>query len=572
MCSKLVVGGASASIIALSIVAIVAFFITKDAISDTGVNGLNAVATNQYQQIVTLFESYEGDLDSISGDTQLRRSLLKFLSNGDLVEHFRVTQVLTDRVSAGTGGHSFHLHNHDGQIIASSEPGHIGPSSYDATESSFVIDADPTTMNTDTSEIRLSAPIMLNGSAIAYATLNRQIDELNDIVTQNVGRGETGESIVLARDTSGDIRFVTDLRFNEDGEFYRSISGSDDKRIEPLSMDQRSGMGTDFTDYRGENVFGAYRHINNADLGLIVKMDRDEVLARLDSLGFTLFLVIVAVSLVIIGVAFFIASRLIEPIDRLIRTAKLFSRGELYSRVSIEFTDEIGVLGETFNVMAESIQKANDELESRVATRTADLKRSNEDLEQFAYVASHDLQEPLRMVSSYTQLLSRRYTGRLDSDADEFIGFAVDGAKRMQALINDLLMYSRVGRQDGHQEMIDSQDVVEEALLNLKSRIKDSESIVTFSDLPTLVADRKQLVSVFQNLISNSVKYRSATRDSRIAISAERLGQAWKFTVADNGIGIDNEFTDRIFTIFQRLHGRDEYQGTGIGLAVVKRR
>jgi light-regulated signal transduction histidine kinase (bacteriophytochrome) len=249
----------------------------------------------------------------------------------------------------------------------------------------------------------------------------------------------------------------------------------------------------------------------------------------------------------------------------------LFSRGNFDSRVAVESVDEIGVLGETFNVMASSLQKANDELESKVEIRTADLKRSNEDLEQIAYVASHDLQEPLRMVSSYTQLLSRRYSGKLDSDADEFIGFAVDGAKRMQALISDLLTYSRAGRQDGNHELVDVQDVVAEVLQNLNSRIEDAGSVVTFEDLTTLVADRKQLVSVFQNLISNSIKYRSATRESRITVTAEQQSNSWKFAVNDNGIGLDTAFTDRIFTIFQRLHGREEYQGTGIGLAVVKK-
>lgn len=249
----------------------------------------------------------------------------------------------------------------------------------------------------------------------------------------------------------------------------------------------------------------------------------------------------------------------------------MFSRGNFDSRVAVESVDEIGVLGETFNVMASSLQKANDELESKVEIRTADLKRSNEDLEQIAYVASHDLQEPLRMVSSYTQLLSRRYSGKLDSDADEFIGFAVDGAKRMQALISDLLTYSRAGRQDGNHELVDVQDVVAEVLQNLNSRIEDAASVVTFEDLTTLVADRKQLVSVFQNLISNSIKYRSATRESRITVTAEQQSNSWKFAVNDNGIGLDTAFTDRIFTIFQRLHGREEYQGTGIGLAVVKK-
>jgi len=252
-----------------------------------------------------------------------------------------------------------------------------------------------------------------------------------------------------------------------------------------------------------------------------------------------------------------VARQLTVPISHLTRAADLFSRGRLESRVSVDSTDEIGQLAETFNNMAKSIQIASSELEQRVRERTADLKRSNSDLEQFAYVASHDLQEPLRMISSYTQLLSRRYRGQLDRDADEFIGFAVDGAKRMQILINDLLTYSRVGQTDGELVGIDVSSVVAEAVSNLDGRIKAEAASVTVGDLPHLVADHGPLVSVFQNLIGNAVKYRSPERTPEIEVSATRIDSAWRFSVRDNGIGIDPAYNDRIFTIFQRLHARD---------------
>jgi signal transduction histidine kinase len=258
----------------------------------------------------------------------------------------------------------------------------------------------------------------------------------------------------------------------------------------------------------------------------MVKMDKAEALSRPGELKTVLALVIFGVSVVIVLAAFFIADHLINPIYRLTRVAELFSRGELDARVDVESTDEIGILSDTFNVMAESLRTAKDDLESRVEERTADLKRSNQELERFAYVASHDLQEPLRMVSSYTQLLSRRYTGKLDSDADEFIGFAVDGAKRMQVLINDLLTYSRAGRHTGEYEEQDTNDVVEEALRNLEGQIKSAGTTVIYIDLPAIVADRLQLVSIFQNLIGNSVKYRAANRDSEIEITADRQGSS----------------------------------------------
>jgi PAS domain S-box-containing protein len=203
--------------------------------------------------------------------------------------------------------------------------------------------------------------------------------------------------------------------------------------------------------------------------------------------------------------------------------------------------------------------------------RILDLERSNTELEQFAYVASHDLQEPLRMVSSYVQLLERRYKGQFDKDADEFIAYAVDGVKRMRTLINDLLTYSRVSTRGKAFETVDCRDALEEALANLKFAIEENEGVITYDALPTVTADRVQLVQLFQNLISNSIKFRQPDERPTVHVAAERKGDEWILSVRDNGIGIEPQYWERIFLIFQRLHSRDRYPGTGIGLAVCKR-
>ena len=198
------------------------------------------------------------------------------------------------------------------------------------------------------------------------------------------------------------------------------------------------------------------------------------------------------------------------------------------------------------------------------------LSRSNEELEQFAHIASHDLQEPLRMVSSYTQLLERRYKDKLDSDANEFIGYAVDGAKKMQTQINDLLAYSRITTQGTLFEATNCADIFDNAVSNLAAMIGESGAMVTREILPTLPADASQLVSVFQNLIGNGIKYHG-DQPPRIQVSAVESGDEWLFSFKDNGIGIESEFAERIFVVFQRLHSQAKYGGTGIGLAICKK-
>ncbi len=219
----------------------------------------------------------------------------------------------------------------------------------------------------------------------------------------------------------------------------------------------------------------------------------------------------------------------------------------------------------------EALRRARDELEIRVQERTAELARSNAELEQFAYIASHDLQEPLRMISGFTRLLERRYKGRLDSSADEFIAYIVDGAARMQRMIEDLLAYSRVGTRGKPFEPTNLEAIFEEVMTNLKVAIEENKAEVTHDHLPTVMADATQMVQLLQNLISNGIKFRKREEVPRIHVSAQRKGDEWVFSVQDNGIGIAPQFMDHLFQLFQREHATTEYPGTGIGLAVCKK-
>ena len=256
---------------------------------------------------------------------------------------------------------------------------------------------------------------------------------------------------------------------------------------------------------------------------------------------------------------FAIARSISRPLARLTVAADRIGSDETADLPDTKRDDEIGVLSRAFAAMVTTLRQ-----------QTLELKRSNGELEQFAYVASHDLQEPLRMVASYTSLIKKRYQDKLDADGHEFIGFAVDGAVRMQGLINDLLTYSRAGREPQPSEPTDAGLALDTALANLRRAIEEKRAVIVRGPLPSVMANRLQLAQLFQNLIGNALKF-CKDRRPEIRVSAEEKGGEWVFCVRDNGIGVDPKYADRIFLIFQRLHRREEYPGTGIGLAICKK-
>ncbi len=230
----------------------------------------------------------------------------------------------------------------------------------------------------------------------------------------------------------------------------------------------------------------------------------------------------------------------------------------------ITFNGERALFGAFYDITARK------QAEEALGRKAEELTRSNAELERFAYIASHDLQEPLRMVSSYVQLLAQRYQGQLDTDADEFIEYAVDGTRRMQILINDLLTYSRVSTKGKPFTVVDCQMVLQHACSGLEVAIEEAAALITHDPLPTVLADEVQMMQLFQNLLGNAIKFRGKQAPV-VHVGVERQGQLWLFSVRDNGIGIEAQFAERIFIIFQRLHNKVDYPGTGIGLALCKK-
>jgi signal transduction histidine kinase len=304
---------------------------------------------------------------------------------------------------------------------------------------------------------------------------------------------------------------------------------------------------------------------------------RGGAVTTLNSAGGTLDAVFIAVALglavMVVALALGLRAAVIRPLHRLAGQVRQVAGGDFSREVTVRGPREVASLAADVNTMRERIlqelaasRSANEVLQAHAA----ELQRSNAELEQFAYVASHDLQEPLRKVASFSQLLQRRYAGKLDARADQYIEYAVDGAKRMQALINDLLAYSRVGRSDREPALVSSDAALTQARANLADQIEETGATVETGHLPLVLAELPLLIAVFQNLLSNSLKF-SGGKPPRIVITVRREEPFWVFSFSDNGIGIEPEYAERIFVLFQRLNDRSAYAGTGIGLAMSRK-
>ncbi|MGC5012237.1 sensor histidine kinase [Streptosporangium sp. DT93] len=294
----------------------------------------------------------------------------------------------------------------------------------------------------------------------------------------------------------------------------------------------------------------------------------------------TFFGILAAFLITIVVVAVLLRIAVFAPLSRLREASRRVTMGDFDHHVDTGGPSDLADLAGDMEAMRKRIVTELEEAREsrlRVAAQAEELKRSNAELEQFAYVASHDLQEPLRKIASFCQMLQQRYASQLDERANTYIDFAVDGAKRMQVLINELLTFSRVGRITREPVEMDLNDVVDRALANLSAVVEESGAEVEVGDLPVFLGDRTQFVMLWQNLIGNSLKFRVPDRTPRVTIEAERVEREpggageWRMTVTDNGIGIAANFADKIFVIFQRLHQRDAYEGTGIGLALCRK-
>ncbi|MEV4597169.1 ATP-binding protein [Amycolatopsis sp. NPDC049253] len=424
-----------------------------------------------------------------------------------------------------------------------------------------------------------SGPQLLQANALSQALLNQETGIRGFLLT---GQRDFLDPYLAGRTqqdaATAELRRLGALPGTQVGDdletVLRAAGAWQDAVTKPASPGASPGVGAADA---GKALFDRVRTTLDtltADLSAARDSGRADLNGAATSL--TVLLLVIAGLVVILFVLLWVWLRRVitVPIMRLAAEVREVSAtGDIHRPVRGTGPRELVELGADVDAMRLRIVSEVSELEHAhelLDTRTQELERSNSDLEQFAYVASHDLQEPLRKVASFCQLLERRYKGQLDERGEQYIAFAVDGAKRMQNLINDLLSFSRVGRRAGEMTVVDTGKLLDEALGNLESVIEETGARVERGELPEVRGEGPLLTAVLQNLVNNALKFHGEVPPV-VRVSAERQGDEWQFSVSDNGIGIEEQYAERIFVIFQRLHSKSAYSGTGIGLAMCRK-
>lgn len=510
-------------------------------------------------------------------------SLLCFHSETDtthMVVHSQIAEHLTPTVEGGELFELSILRASDGRVIVSTDRDQEGkfkdnrPYFLKSKTGTFIQNV-YYSMTLQQAAMTIGTPLKdASGNTIAVLAARLNLSTLSAIMEMQSGMSRSENTFLVNKFNF----FVTEPKFGKDFALKKSIHTEGVQ----AGLSQRNGTGV-YPDYRGVMVIGAYQWLPEWELCLITETEQAEAYASIFHLRDIITRVAVAVSLLSALLGWFCALTVTRPLRRLTTATEEIGKGNLDIPLNTSGRGEFAALARAFDRM---IRQLNQTLVSRDALQVeinerkraetmreqalVDLKRSNDDLQQFAYIASHDLQEPLRMVSSFMQLLANRYHDALDEKAKQYIHYAVDGARRMQQLIEDLLAYSRVTTRGKEIAFTNSQKAFDTAIENLRAAIIETGARITYDPLPTVQADATQLEQVFQNLIGNAIKFHGES-PPHVHISAVKTRDEWQFGVADNGIGIDSKYADKVFVLFQRLHSRGEYPGTGIGLSLCKR-
>ena len=559
-----------------SLLGFVVFSVFQEALTQSVTQRLESTAAVQAARINLILEYQRDLIGQIGSREMLQESLAVYRAKMGVEEQAQVQRNIESILSTIPALRSITLLDLDGAVVATTDSVQTGISYGNArffrsalTQPVLVSLASTPDKNARLS-IRLAGPILQERKTIGIILIQTESGELAAMARDYSGLGETGEIFLAMQDPIRNIlTYLTPLRFDPDAMLARRPPPADiSNALSTAIIAGQSGFFQNIADYRGRSVLAVVRPIESTPWFLVVKTDREEVFAQIVRIRDLLVLSLLMVMLLIGALSLWISRAITAPILHLEQVVHELDAGNLATRASVVSENELGRLAAAFNRLAERLQHSNQQLRAGLS----DLARSNTDLAQFAYAASHDLQEPLRIITSYLALLQRRYQGHLDQNADEFISFVVDAAKRMQRLIHDLLVYSRVGREKTLAPT-DLNEAFQDALDNLQAARREAVVEITADPLPTVMARSSEMVQLFQNLLSNAIKFRGERPlEVHVGATGTEDGAEWHLSVRDNGIGIDPKYVDRIFIVFERLHGMGgKYVGSGIGLALCRK-
>jgi signal transduction histidine kinase len=574
------------SLIPVLVMAYLSYRNSRLAIEGATINHLTAVNQLKKTEIETWIEGNKNTLEILARNPFFKIGFKDMVAHHDSGDesHCKLhlglcNSYLCPVIQSGSYTELFILRISDGLILISTDPKQQGkfhenrPYFIEGMKGTYVQNV-YYSMALQRPSMIISTPLVdVNGNTVAVLAGRANLEKLSKIMEQASGLSRTEDTYLVNTFNY----FVTEPRF---GKGYALLKATFTLGVTE-ALTKRSGTGF-YLNYRSVPVIGVYTWIGERKLALITEIDQNEAFEPIGALRITILTLCLIVVAAVIIISWFTSKSMARPLEGLVRCTQLMGQGNLDIRFKATTRDEIGELAEAFGQMAEQLKHimvSKTCLEHEIVERKKteeklnivmkDLERSNRDLEQFAYVASHDLKEPLRMVWSYIELIREHYGDLLDENGKEYIHFAVDGATRMEKMISDLLSFSRVSTQGKDLKIVSSETAFELAVQNLQVAISESGAMITHDPLPLVKADDIQLVQVFQNLLANAIKF---TREKPcIHAAAEKDGNVFKFSVKDNGIGIDSHYRKDVFKIFHRLHSREKYPGTGIGLALCRR-
>ncbi|MGB0384553.1 MAG: sensor histidine kinase [Ardenticatenaceae bacterium] len=562
--------------LSLAATTLVSYAIAREALTKQVFNHLESVGVIQEHRVSAIVAQNLQRLSLVASRTQLRLSLAEFLGDEAREHQERMNKILLDALSSIPDFRAIHVLTLHGTVAASTDSGMIGKNQAD--QEFFVRGQQESNADLFFLDDKghfgayLSGPLRLDDQRLGVMVIETDIENIIALVSDYSGLGETGETFLAKRDENGDALFLAPLRFDASAALSRTVAQEDLKIPMTQALLKNEQFFADGVDYRGEPVLAATRYLPETDWGLVVKIDQAEALAPVTNMRNLLAALIVVSSFGVVILSLVVARSITRPLINLTLVASRISNGDLSQRADVTTHDEIGGLAQTFNKMTatltEDIAKRK-RTEKKLAEQAEELARSNGDLEQFAYVVSHDLRAPLRALKAYSQFLEEDCAEQLDEVGLEYIEGIGESAQQMDDLVVDLLEYSRIGRIKVELSQVDVNELLERLVTSL--HLRDQAEVRLPNDAPIVQARAVRLEQIFANLLSNAIKFGRPNVPPLITVSWADYGDNWAFSVQDNGIGIREKQFEKIFGIFQRLHTVDEFEGTGIGLAIVKK-